>query len=191
MKRDVNENVHRTFSKGTTILVSGGCKSGKSRWAEHLVRNNMNVIYIATSSEKITSADWQERIRLHKERRPTEWEVIESDCELSNLIQSTKNKTLLIDSLGGFVTQCLDQDAKSWEQTSSSFLKIVENHNSKIIIVAEEAGWGVVPSTKIGNLFRDRLGLLTYKLDIISTKTWLVIQGRAVNLKKLGVRIPC
>ena len=58
------------------------------------------------------------------------------------------------------------------------------------VLVAEETGWGVVPATAIGGLFRDRLGELTQRLQSIADDSWLVVQGRAINLRDLGHTVP-
>ena len=69
---------------------------------------------------------------------------------------------------------------------SSKFLQTIKSHNKTIIIVAEEAGWGVVPATTSGMLFRDRLGSLTQKLEGGCQNSWLVLRGRAINLKSIS-----
>ena len=58
------------------------------------------------------------------------------------------------------------------------------------VVVIEETGWGVVPPTRIGGVFRDRLGALAQKLDGVADDAWLVVQGRALDLHALGHRVP-
>ena len=58
------------------------------------------------------------------------------------------------------------------------------------VLVIEETGWGVVPPTAIGGLFRDRLGALAQRLDRQAVASWLVVQGRALDLHALGVPVP-
>ena len=54
----------------------------------------------------------------------------------------------------------------------------------------EETGWGVVPPTRVGGLFRDRLGALAQQLDRVADAAWLVLQGRALDLHALGRVVP-
>ena len=58
------------------------------------------------------------------------------------------------------------------------------------VLVIEETGWGVVPPTRIGGLFRDRLGALAQCLQTQADQSWLVLQGRAINLGELGQLVP-
>lgn len=47
-----------------------------------------------------------------------------------------------------------------------------------------------MPATAVGGLFRDRLGELTQRIQSIADDSWLVVQGRAVNLRDLGLAVP-
>ena len=41
------------------------------------------------------------------------------------------------------------------------------------VLVIEETGWGLVPPTAIGGLFRDRLGLLAERLNTLADDSWV------------------
>ena len=91
------------------IVVNGPSRGGKSRWAEHLVSNHKNVTYVATSAIRTNDQAWEQRVRLHRERRPSHWQLIESGEKLSESIQCEDiNQTLLIDALGGFTATLLN-----------------------------------------------------------------------------------
>ena len=55
------------------ILVSGPSRGGKSRWAESLLTNDPFVIYVATGMKRDDDSAWFERLRIHRERRPSHW----------------------------------------------------------------------------------------------------------------------
>ena len=171
------------------ILVSGPTKSGKSKWAENLISKQQDIIYVATS-ELSSDKEFQRRIEEHKSRRPHHWELIEGDFDLLKVIKFTKStSSLIIDSLGGFIAKNIELDESQWIKLSNSFLEALKPQDKLIIIVIEETGWGVVPSTSIGNKFRDRLGKLSQELNSISILSWLVIQGRAINLTLMGQKV--
>tara|TARA_Y100001968_G_C19409540_1_gene745525 strand:+ start:829 stop:1383 length:555 start_codon:yes stop_codon:yes gene_type:complete len=172
------------------VLVSGPSKSGKSRLAEYLLKDHKQVTYIATSPH-IDDIHWMERVSVHKKRRPKYWKTIESPSNLSETIKSINNdNSILIDSLGSFVFQYIDKEDDYWNSISSNLIDTIKQSLQLIVIVIEETGWGVVPSSKIGNHFRDRLGTLSQCLEISSKTTWLAIQGRAINLNKISTQIP-
>ena len=62
--------------------------------------------------------------------------------------------------------------------------------NLWIIVVAEAIGWGVVPATAIGHLFRERLADLSLLISGHSTERWLAVNGTAIDLNKIGYQIP-
>tara|TARA_Y100001968_G_scaffold199703_1_gene183291 strand:- start:630 stop:1181 length:552 start_codon:yes stop_codon:yes gene_type:complete len=171
------------------ILVSGPTRGGKSKWAENLLKDCTDVVYIA-SSESDNSESWLNRITEHRLRRPSHWNLIEGSIDIIQSINSlTDNTSILIDSLGGYIAKFINCKQEDWIKIESKFIKCISNKQSLIVIVIEETGWGVVPSTNLGNIFRDRLGSCAQKLQEFSDQSWLVIQGRAINLRDISVKV--
>ncbi len=173
------------------ILISGPSRGGKSRWAEQLISTQNHVTYVATSSLRPNDLAWETRLRKHRERRPSHWLLVEPGENLSKAIRDEKmNQTLLIDSLGGFTAALLELTDLDWEKKSEELIQSLLSRQSPTLMVVEETGWGVVPATAVGGLFRDRQGLLAQRLEQQATQSWLVLQGRALNLTQLGILVP-
>ncbi|NMG19688.1 bifunctional adenosylcobinamide kinase/adenosylcobinamide-phosphate guanylyltransferase [Brasilonema bromeliae] len=174
------------------VLVTGPARSGKSEWAEILAMESQKVvIYVATAVENSEDKEWQERILQHKQRRPQDWATLEVPYKLSATLANAKpNICLLVDSLGTWVANLLEQDELVWENIVQEFLETVELVAADIIFVAEETGWGVVPAYPIGRTFRDRLGHLVRQLGGISQDVYLVTGGHVLNLSLLGSPLP-
>ena len=173
------------------VLVSGPSRGGKSRWAEHLVSFCSEVTYIATSPSLPEDASWQERLRLHRERRPPNWGLLECDGNLTSALkEAPDNHGVLIDALGGFTAAWLQSDVQQWNAVQSELLTILKQRHQPVVIVIEETGWGLVPPTAIGGLFRDRQGELAQRLARQANRSWLVVQGRALDLHDLGQTVP-
>lgn len=170
------------------ILVTGPARSGKSEWAEHLAGQSLSpVSYIATAYIDKNDPEWFNRIQLHQQRRAPEWESLEIPLELPQfLLTVTPPRCLLVDSLGTWVANFLDQDSEAWNQTATSLINSLLHTSVDVILVAEETGWGVVPAYPVGRLFRDRLGMLVRRLGAISSTTYLVTAGHVLNLSVLG-----
>tara|TARA_Y100001968_G_C19094314_1_gene589311 strand:- start:112 stop:675 length:564 start_codon:yes stop_codon:yes gene_type:complete len=187
--------VNKTENLNTNGLtyISGPSSSGKSRWAENIIGEHHLVTYIATSLNRPEDKDWLERIRKHKLRRPSDWTIMESPINLSESLNIIDNKhVILIDSLGGYISSNLHLDNYKWKNESKLLINTIDKicKYQKIIIVSEEIAWSVVPSTNIGNKFRDRLSYLSAKLAKIANKNWLVVQGIAIDLNKIGYIVP-
>ena len=97
---------------------------------------------------------------------------------------------LLIDSLGTWVTNLLEQDDPNWKETVQNLCLSLELADKDVILVAEETGWGVVPAYPIGRTFRDRLGNLVRRLGAIANPVYLVTGGYVLNLSALGSPLP-
>ena len=173
------------------ILVSGPARSGKSRWAEHLLQTHPDVTYIATAAARPADLEWKKRLEAHRQRRPEHWTVAESGAELVEVIETlSPGQSVLIDALGGFVAHHLELDASAWNLLCERLIAAVTSSRCTFVLVIEETGWGVVPPTRIGGLFRDRLGALAQQLDRVADAAWLVLQGRALDLHALGRVVP-
>ena len=174
------------------ILVTGPARSGKSEWAETLaMRGKKSVIYIATAQIDPNDLEWLGRIERHQRRRPSDWTTLEVSVDLAATVrQAIASECLLVDSLGTWVANILEQDNQLWENTLEDLLDSLQQTASDIILVAEETGWGVVPAYKSGRTFRDRLGTLVRRVGAISNPTYLVTGGYVLNLNVLGSPLP-
>ena len=184
------------------VLVSGPSRSGKSRWAEHLAAiSGRPVLYLATGPQRPSDPSWQERLRLHRQRRPASWDILEVGGGLGTVLAELRlqpdpprggpqRPLLLIDSLGTWLSHHLDCDSEVWDGVQEQLLVELRQIAQPVLLVSEEVGWGVVPPTAIGGRFRDRLGSLQQRLMVQCHAAWLVVQGRALDLHALGRAVP-
>lgn len=177
---------------GRLILVTGPARSGKSEWAETLARQtDKPAIYVATAQIDPTDREWLLRIEQHRCRRPADWKTVEEPIDLTaTILASPPSSCLLVDSLGTWVANLLDQDEVTWEQTLQQLLDSLAQAIADIILVAEETGWGVVPAYPAGRKFRDRLGMVVRRIGAIADSVYLVTGGFALNLSVLGSPLP-
>ena len=176
----------------TCILITGPSRSGKSEWAEQLSdrtakAQNQQIVYIATSQINSDDAEWQQRIAQHRQRRPDSWQLQEVPVDLAGAIAlHTATHCLLIDSLGTWLANLIEQDDADWHLSQQALIAALAKTNATEILVAEETGWGVVPAYELGRRFRDRLGSLSRVVGEIATDVYLVTGGYALNLSTLG-----
>lgn len=171
------------------VLVTGPARSGKSEWAERLAATTGGpVTYIATAREDPADADWTARIAAHRARRPARWTTVAAPVELVAAIadHDRADRCLLIDSLGTWVANLIDGDDAAWQTHCDALSRVLARPAGRIVLVAEETGWGVIPAYPIGRCFRDRLGGLVRRLGPRCSATWLVVGGHALDLRRLG-----
>jgi adenosylcobinamide kinase/adenosylcobinamide-phosphate guanylyltransferase len=175
------------------ILVTGPARSGKSEWAETLAARSLHptVIYVATAQIDPADLEWQARIEQHQRRRPPIWKTLSIPFDLAATIRaSSASECLLVDSLGTWVANLLDQENDVWENSLQELLESLQQAASEVILVAEETGWGVIPAYPSGRMFRDRLGMLVRRVGAIANPVYLVTGGHVLNLSELGSPLP-
>ena len=164
-------------------LITGAIKSGKSEFAEKKALNYKKITYLALSKHLPNDKEWQDKIKLHKSRRPSHWEVFESD-DLFYILKNVSG-TLLIDSIGGFVVKNINENNNIWKKNLLLLIKFLTEYKSDIIIVGEQVGWGLVSEYKIGNIFTERMGEVLRDISSISSDNWLTINGKAIKLDNI------
>ena len=173
-------------------LITGPARCGKSRWAEQRVaRCAGRVHYLATGPLLPDDPDWQERLRLHRLRRPVDWICEDVGLALpAALNRLAAGDIALVDSLGTWVSAGLGLECDDWLEQTTLLLHTLEHCRAEVLLVSEQVGWGVVPATAIGGLFRDRLGNLEDQLSARCGHLWLVVAGRALDLLPLSEPVP-
>lgn len=124
----------KTF--GQLILVTGPTRSGKSDWAEALaLKTQQPVLYIATSQTDPDDLEWQARIAAHRDRRPSDWMLWEVPQDLTTaLSEAPRDRCILIDSLGTWLANTLEQSTDQWQQTQAALLEVLQQRSHQMIL---------------------------------------------------------
>lgn len=161
-------------------LVLGGARSGKSGFAERLAASlPQPVVYIATAAAG-DDADFDARIAEHRARRPGHWTTVESGRDLPGALASLRG-SVLVDSLGTWVA-----GHPGFEADADALCATLTAHQGDVVVVSEEVGLGVHPSTAVGGRFRDALGSLNQAVAAVAGDVYLVVAGRALRLEANG-----
>jgi adenosyl cobinamide kinase/adenosyl cobinamide phosphate guanylyltransferase len=158
-------------------LILGGAGSGKSATAERLVAQLAEpVTFVATWAPDPTDLDMAARVAAHRARRPSSWSVRECGRDLPAVARSVTG-TMLIDSLGTWVAGA-DPDGSD----APALCAALRDRSGDTVIVSDEVGLGVHPSTEAGRHFRDTLGLVNQAVAAVADRVWLVVAGRTLVL---------
>jgi adenosylcobinamide kinase/adenosylcobinamide-phosphate guanylyltransferase len=141
---------------------------------------------VATALE---GQDWdlQRRVRLHRERRPAGWGMLElGGGELGKVLKAAERwEAVLVDSLTLWVSaRMLDGEAE--EGTLEAFDRFLEGAGAlatPFILVSDEVGLGVVPQSGAGRRFRDVLGLVNQRAAAVAEEVHLCVAGFGVRVK--------
>lgn len=177
-------------------LVTGGSRSGKSTFAENLLKDENDVLYIATAI--VTDKEMENRIKRHRQSRNSKWTTYEGYKDLDSAVEDWNNKHIMLDCVTVMTTNLLfdkerDFDNMSMEEsdellqeTKYQFKKLIDKCREKdinLVMVTNEVGWGIVPEYKLSRIFRDIAGFVNQYIASLSDEVYLVSCGLPLKLK--------
>ena len=193
---------------GKIVLVTGGARSGKSSFAESTLLQKEGVCYIATGLVMKEDPEWQERVKLHQQRRPKSWDTLEQYRDLASWIDQDNHSDYLLDCATMLTTNRLFDLVNEWypekgflsdeqflskaeqarileaiEAEWSQILSAMKERQATFWIVTNEVGLGIVPDTRLGRYFRDLQGRVNQMIAKEASEVYLVICGLAQQLK--------
>ena len=175
-------------------LVTGGARSGKSKFAETIFEGILDVVYIATS--KITDAEMEARVKLHQESRPREWRTYEANYGLCKSIGKEKN--YLLDCITVLTSNIMFDISKDVEYIDyeiqikientiileiENLINSIKQKEYNLVIVTNEVGDSIVPEHHISRVFRDIQGRVNQKIGSLADEVYLVCCGIPVKIK--------
>ncbi len=178
-------------------LVLGGIRSGKSAFAEKLVRDlDRPTLYVATGQP--TDPDMERRISLHRERRPGNWTTLEEPIDLAGGLKSALDlrpapEAVLVDSVDHWVSNVLlRHENDSADEVESLVLSAVDSAleacgkltgDVVVVMVSSEVGLTLVAPYSLGRRFQDLLGLVNQRFAAAADNVYLVAAGIPVKIK--------
>lgn len=161
-------------------LVLGGSRSGKSEVAENLAGGLPSpVSYVATAAAG--DEEMAARIAAHRRRRPASWRTVEvgSGDDLAAVMEELGG-TVLVDSLGAWVAA-----HEGFVVDGAKLCSALGARCGDTVVVTDEVGLGVHPSTESGRRFRDALGALNRQVASTADEALLVVAGRVLRLERV------
>ncbi|WDT93152.1 bifunctional adenosylcobinamide kinase/adenosylcobinamide-phosphate guanylyltransferase [Thermoleophilum album] len=177
------------------VLVLGGVRSGKSERGEAIARaSGLPVTYLAFADPDDQAM--AERIARHRARRPPSWEVVEVGDDLAAALASVADRRLLlVDGLGTWIATVLHRaGALAAQPPADAFASARERVTAGVwalaaraakaptVVVAEQAGEGVLPPDAGSRLWLDLVGDAVRTLADRARTVELVVAGRPLPL---------
>lgn len=166
-----------------SLLVLGGARSGKSRYAEAVVEaSGLTRLYIATAEP--LDEEMRERIEIHRRRREG-WTTMEAPREIEAALADTAapGRAILVDCLTIWLSNLLLDGAAGLEQRFTTLRETIARLSGLIVTVSNEVGLGLVPDTPLGRRFRDLQGRLNQDIASGADCVVFVAAGLPLSLK--------
>lgn len=177
------------------IFITGGARSGKSRFAEKLAGEHDQVTYIATA--QALDQEMRERIAKHQAQRPAHWVTKECPLRPQAAVALVGNGCILLDCLSVWVSNLLLQhwneeteQLAAWAQVESTvsaqvqeLLQAAADHAGTVLMVSNEVGSGLVPVYALGRAYRDLLGWVNQQVAAAADEVYWCVSGIPVLIK--------
>ena len=164
------------------ILITGGARSGKSRYAEELALSlSKNPVYVATAH--VWDEEFRERVKKHQERRGPEWTNIEEEMLLSR--HDLTGRVAVIDCITLWCTNHFFQMQEvdtALEALKAEFDKFTAN-DAIYIFVTNEIGMGGVSDNAVQRKFTDLQGWMNQYVASKADEVVLMVSGIPVKVK--------
>jgi adenosylcobinamide kinase / adenosylcobinamide-phosphate guanylyltransferase len=192
------------------VLVTGGARSGKSKFAEaYTAHMAAEAIYIATA--QIFDDEMKYRTKLHQLQREQSgyaWTTIVEPYELVQVLDNLNlvdpTQMVLIDCmtlwLSNWLLTWLDTESmidkneqgerihKLTDFKLEELLQSLSDYKGTVLMVTNEVGSGIVPEYPLGRLYRDLAGRMNQKLAALCDQVFLVTAGIPMELKQIAFR---
>jgi len=182
----------------SVVLILGGARSGKSRFAQELARRaGGDVLYVATA--ELREEEMRSRAEAHRAERPAGWETVEEPLALGTAVRSGSAATVIVDCLTLWASNVLERfvgeaeppPAPSLVEARRFALEELERaleaaRERRLLFVSNEVGQGIVPLGGLARAYRDLLGEVNQFVARRAGQVCLMVAGLPVDIRRLA-----
>jgi adenosylcobinamide kinase/adenosylcobinamide-phosphate guanylyltransferase len=172
-----------------SILVIGGCRSGKSRQALALAAGADQRIFVATCMAR--DDEMRARVQRHQAERDASWQTVEEGEDLVAVLDrwDQADRVMVVDCLTLWTSNLLvaglgDAEIEARAEGLALRLKTIRG---RVVLVANETGAGIVPENPLARRFRDLSGLVNQKIAAACQQVVWMVAGIPVTIKPAGI----
>jgi adenosylcobinamide kinase / adenosylcobinamide-phosphate guanylyltransferase len=182
-------------SRPRITFVLGGARSGKSAYAQRLAEDSPGpVLFVATATA--CDDEMAARIAAHQAARPPDWRTLEAERNVGSAIRASigSARTVVLDCLSLLVSNLLldttevgpravrGVEVRALEELTG-LLTATQDAGTRLIVVSNEVGMGLVPETALGRAFRDVLGRANQRMAAAADAVYLMVAGIPMVVK--------
>jgi adenosylcobinamide kinase/adenosylcobinamide-phosphate guanylyltransferase len=168
-------------------LVLGGVRSGKSRYAQELASRGKRVAMIATA--EACDDDMRQRIARHRAERPANWTTFEAPLALEDTLLECGNQfdMVLVDCLTVWTANIMPAESSDEARIlarAGRLAEVLHRISASVVLVSNEVGSGIHPTTEIGCAYRDLLGFVNQRVAAAADEVILLVAGCPLIVKQ-------
>ena len=171
-------------------LVTGGVRSGKSRYALESTVSYDRKAFVATAVP--LDEEMRERIAKHETERGDAFLTVEEPIDIGRAVNSLPKDidVAVIDCVTVWLGNLMHRYGPGRDTFSEieSFLEALRNPSCDLTVVTNEVGMGIVPENSMARRFRDMAGNLNRTMANAADEVVLLVSGIPMVIKSIGKR---
>jgi len=175
------------------VLVGGGARSGKSRFAlARAAALGRRRLFVATATA--SDDEMRSRIARHRAERGDGFQTVEEPLALPALLgdlDPRRHDVVVVDCLTLWLSNLLCGGARE-EAVLAEVERLraaLGRRRVHVVIVTNEVGMGLVPDTPLGRTFRDVAGIAHQRLAADASEVHVGVMGMLLRVRPGPVRI--
>lgn len=168
---------------GKSLLVLGGARSGKSRYAQAQVEQiDGPLTFIATA--QALDDEMSAKIARHRADRGERWHTIEAPLDLAGAVhEAQQGNAILIDCLTLWASNLLLSNIYPAPRIDA-LIRAIHDTEVPIALVSNEVGLGIVPDNALAREFRDLAGDINQRVAGVVERAEFLVAGLRVPLAR-------
>ncbi len=171
---------------GKVTLVTGGARSGKSRFVLERAARKSPRVFIATA--EAIDDEMAARIESHQRERGAGYDTIEEPVDLAGAFVKVPADTavVVVDCLTVWLNNVIYRrglDRESYPEVEELLELLGRPLSFDLILVTNEVGWGIVPEGALARRYRDDIGALNQHIAAMADEVVLVVSGLHLTVK--------
>ena len=164
------------------VLVGGGARSGKSRYALELAhRYGSRLAFLATAEP--LDREMEARIARHRAERAPQFTTIEEPLKIADAIRKIDADAIVVDCLTLWLSNIMLSFGHDVDSEIEGVMASVQASPAAVILVTNEVGCGIIPETTLGRDFRDRAGILNQRVAAAADEVYWMLFGCPLKVK--------
>lgn len=182
----------RAVNAARLVLVTGGCRSGKSSFAQRYVEELGGPrLFLATCP--VLDPEMEDRVRRHREeRRGRGWDTIEEEVGIAAAVAAAPpHAAILVDCLTLWVNNLVfraDNAGSAFGEDEAAarareFADACRSRPGLTLAVTNEVGMGIVPDNPLARRYRDMAGRVNQTIAAAADEAYLLVCGLPTRIK--------
>jgi adenosylcobinamide kinase / adenosylcobinamide-phosphate guanylyltransferase len=166
------------------VLIGGGARSGKSRFALEYASRFERRAFLATGQP--LDEEMAERIRRHRAERGAEWTTIEDPLDIAAVIERESGRfdAVIVDCLTLWLSNVMhDPNRDPAAEIARLQDCLARRRDVTLLLITNEVGGGIVPENALARLYRDLAGEMNQAIATVADEVHWMVFGLPLAVK--------